>query len=271
MENTEEDSPVSTTLHGRIALVTGATGYLGRELSFALGRAGAKVLINGRSANTCNALVSEMADQGFEAEAAPFDLTDEAAVEDFFVAYGDDRALHILVNNAYSGKGGNMETSTSDDFRSAYEINVIAAHRLMQRMLPNLRLAVRDSGDASIVNIISMYGLVSPDPRNYNTPQGTNPPFYGAAKAGLAQLTRYAAVELGPQGIRSNGVAPGPFPSPQARDAEPALMERLIDRVPLGRLGSANEIGPPVAFLASPGASFVNGAILPIDGGWTTW
>ena len=212
-----------------------------------------------------------MIGMGLKAETASFDLTDEEAVAAFSTAFGDDRALHVLVNNAHSGRGGTVETATSDDFRATYEINVVAAHRMMQRMLPHFRQAVRDSGDASIVNVISMYGLVSPDPRNYDSPQGTNPPFYGAAKAGLAQLTRYAAVELGPQGIRCNGVAPGPFPSQQVQETAPELMACLADRVPLGRLGTAAEIGPPVAFLASPGASFVNGAILPVDGGWTVW
>lgn len=262
---------MNTSLQGRNALVTGATGYLGREIAFALGNAGANVLINGRSTDACNALVSEMKQRGLGAEVAAFDLTDEDAVEGFCTTFGDDRALHILVNNAHSGRGGTLETATSKDFHSAYEINVVAAHRLIQLMLPNFHLAVRESDDASIVNIISMYGLVSPDPRNYDSPQGTSPPFYGAAKAALAQLTRYAAIELGPQGIRCNGVAPGPFPSPQVHQSAPAMIERLTSRVPLGRLGCATEIGPPVSFLASPGASFINGAILPVDGGWTAW
>lgn len=267
----KKDNAVNTSLHGRMALVTGATGYLGREIALALGTAGATVLVNGRSAEACNALVAELKKQGLGAESASFDLTEEDAVEDYFAEYGDDRALHILVNNAHSGRGGTLETATSDDFRLVYEINVVAAHRLMQRVLPHLRLAVQESGDASIVNVISMYGLVSPDLRNYDSPEGTNPPFYGAAKAGLAQLTRYAAVEFGRQGIRCNGVSPGPFPSPQARERTPETMQRLTDRVPLGRLGRGCEIGPPISFLASPGASFITGAILPVDGGWTAW
>jgi len=259
------------SLDGRTALITGATGYLGREIALALGNAGATVLVNARSPENCNALVAELRAQGLSADAAIFDLTDEVAVENYFAGFGNARPLHILVNNAHSGGGGTLATARAEEFRAVYEINVVAAHRMMQLALPHFRLAVAQSGDASIINVISMYGLVSPDLRNYDTAQGTNPPFYGAAKAGLAQLTRYAAVEFGPQGIRCNGVAPGPFPSPQARDGAPALMERLTERVPLGRLGRAREIGPPISFLASPGASFITGAILPVDGGWTAW
>lgn len=259
------------SLAGRTALVTGATGYLGREIAWALGTAGATVLVNARSRETCDALVSELRGKGLSAETAIFDLTDEVAVYNYFSGFGNERPLHVLVNNAHAGGGGTLATAKAEEFRAVYEINVVAAHRMMQLAIPNFRLAVARSGDASIVNVISMYGLVSPDPRNYDTAKGTNPPFYGSAKAGLAQLTRYAAVELAPQGIRCNGVAPGPFPSPQARDSAPALTKRLTDRVPLGRLGNAKEIGPPIVFLASPGASFITGAILPVDGGWTAW
>lgn len=262
---------MSASLCGRVALVTGATGFLGREIAFALGAAGATVLINGRFGKSCDKLVAHLQERGLQAEAANFDLTDEQAVETFFRSFGRNRPLHILVNNAHSGRGGSLETATSEDFRSTYEINVVAAHRLIKLAIPHLRLAAVESGDASIINLISMYGLVSPDPRNYDSPEETNPPFYGAAKAGLAQLTRYAAVELGSQGIRCNAVAPGPFPSPDAYERAPALMQRLVDRVPLGRLGRAAEVAAPISFLASPAASFITGAILPVDGGWTAW
>jgi NAD(P)-dependent dehydrogenase (short-subunit alcohol dehydrogenase family) len=262
---------LSVALKGRTALVTGATGNLGREITWALGKAGAKVLVNSRSAKKSDFFVSELIDYGIHAEAAVFDLLDGDAVEEYARKLGPDLPLHILINNAHAGRGGTFKTSTAQDFRSVYEINVVAAHRLMQLVLPNMELAVKQSGDAAIVNIISMYGLVSPDPRNYEYAETTSPPFYGSAKAALAQLTRYIASELGPKGIRCNAVAPGPFPSINAQQDAPELMRRLINRVPLGRLGSPAEIGPPILFLASPDSSFITGSILPVDGGWTIW
>src|SRR5690606_10873889 len=100
----------------------------------------------------------------------------------------------------------------SDSYKLGYDVTVIAAHNLIKSSLANLRLAVKQRGGASVINMASMYALVSPDSRIYDSPSGVNPPFYGAAKAALLQMTRYAACEFGPEGIRVNAISPGPFP-----------------------------------------------------------
>jgi NAD(P)-dependent dehydrogenase (short-subunit alcohol dehydrogenase family) len=177
----------------------------------------------------------------------------------------------VLINNAYAGGGGTILTTESDQYRQSFEVTLVAAHNLLRAVLPALRLGVEQSGDASVINVASMYGLVSPDLRIYDSAKGANPPFYGAAKAALIQWTRYAACELGPQGIRVNSISPGPFPSDDVKQTAPDFVERLAKRVPLGRVGIATEIQGPVLFLASPAASYVNGANLVVDGGWTAW
>jgi len=258
-------------LDGRTALVTGGAGYLGQAMCLALAESGAHVLVNSRRAATCEDFVDRLTARGLSASPAIFDVTDAAAVDGFLADRRPETPLHILVNNASSGRGGTVETATDSDYANAYDIAVIAAQRLIRGLLPALREARRQDGDAAIVNIASMYGVVSPELRNYDSVQGSNPPFYGAAKAGLIHLTRYAACEFAPEGIRCNAIAPGPFPNPKTQRDLPDMVARLVARVPMGRIGDAAEIAGPVTFLASPAASYVTGAIIPVDGGWTAW
>jgi NAD(P)-dependent dehydrogenase (short-subunit alcohol dehydrogenase family) len=116
-----------------------------------------------------------------------------------------------------------------------------------------------------------MYGLVSPDPRIYEGKFPVNPVDYGAAKAGVLQMVRYQAVMWGPRGVRVNAVVPGPFPNPAGMGAQSWFIERLGQRVPLGRVGRAEEIVGAVVFLASDSASYVTGTTVVVDGGWTAW
>ncbi len=257
-------------LTGKVALVTGATGYLGIEMSRALGRAGATVLVNSRSTEKAEILADQLSNEGIKARSAAFDIRDDTALSAFADTLSGS-PLHILVNNAYGGPGGTIKSSGLDDFQHAYDIVVVAAHRMLKALLPHLQRAQIESGDASVINIASMYGLVSPDLRVYPSPEGSNPPFYGAAKAALVQYSRYAACEFGVAGIRVNAVAPGPFPSLKVQKDQPEFVQKLATKVPMGRIGSAHEIGGPIVFLASSDSSFVTGSVLPVDGGWTSW
>lgn len=258
------------SLTGKSILVTGAYGYLGRAMVSDLARAGAHVFVNGRSPEKCLAMAEEVRELGFLASAAAFDVTDDEQVARFFEDL-DGAPLDGLVNNAFSGRGGTVETLTETAYGEAYEVTVTAAHRLIRAGLPNLRQAAAQSGYASVVNVASMYGLVSPVHRNYGHPDQTNPPSYGAAKAGLIQFTRYAACEFGHESVRINALAPGPFPSDVVRGADPGFVDRLALSVPMRRVGDAQELSGPVIFLLSEASSFVNGAILSVDGGWTSW
>jgi NAD(P)-dependent dehydrogenase (short-subunit alcohol dehydrogenase family) len=175
----------------------------------------------------------------------------------------------VLVNNAHAGRSGSFASATPADFASAVAQSAAAAHALITAALPLLRAAAAD-GSPSVINVASMYGMVSPDPRNYAAAALENPPDYGAAKAGLLQLTRHAATHLAPDGVRVNAISPGPFPA-AAPDDDPELIERLARRVPLGRVGRPEELRTAVLFLASPASTFVTGANIVVDGGWTAW
>lgn len=258
------------SLKGKTALVTGATGYLGASMAFIFAEAGAKVLVNSRSYENCNKLVAKLRACGHEADSAVFDVTAPHEVSSFAESLRNE-ALHVLVNNAYIGGAGSVKCSNTESYEASYEVTILASHRLLKAVLPNMHLAVKQCGDASVINIASMYALVSPDQRIYESAHVVNPPFYGAAKAALLQWTRYAACEFGKEGIRINAVSPGPFPSLAVQEANPDFINRLIEKVPMGRIGSSNEIKGPMLFLASSAASFVNGENIVVDGGWTCW
>lgn len=258
------------SLKGKTALVTGATGYLGREISFILAEAGATVFVNARSQRQCELLVEEMRAQGLLAECASFDVTSECAVKKF-TSELSQLAVDILVNNAYAGGAGSVELANPEDYLKSFDVAVISSHRLVKGLLANLRTAVKKHGDASIINIASMYSLVSPDLSIYETPSHANPPFYGAAKAALLNWTRYSACEFGKEGIRVNAISPGPFPSKVVQQTQPLFVSSLAKKVPLRRVGTSSEIRGAVLYLASSASSYVTGSNLVIDGGWTCW
>jgi|TARA_B110000902_G_scaffold53141_1_gene61749 NAD(P)-dependent dehydrogenase (short-subunit alcohol dehydrogenase family) len=257
-------------LKDKIALVTGATGHLGQEMAIGLASAGAHVLVNSRSKEKAKKTVLLIKKLGLSAETACFDVTKNKAVDIFFSKYKDK--LNVLVNNAYLGSGyGTIKTSSTEQFRKSYEVSLVASHNLIRSSLASLRKAVLKDGDASVINISSIYGIISPELSLYSSVKKPSTPFYGAAKAALIQYTKYAAVEFGKEKIRVNAISPGPFPSLEVQKKDPSLIKRLSKKVSLNRIGKESELRGPVIFLASDASSYVNGANLVVDGGWTAW
>jgi NAD(P)-dependent dehydrogenase (short-subunit alcohol dehydrogenase family) len=256
------------SLTGRVSVVTGATSHLGKTMARCLAELGSKVYLVGRNDELLEQLCHELKSNGLLAVSAPFDVTDASETSDFLrMLTTDEGRLDVLVNSA---NGTGLAESSADRFHAAYEVAVVAVHRLVTCSLPLLQSAVEKVGSASIINIASMYGVVSPDFRVY---EDSPPSFahYGAAKAGMIQLTRYLACELGAKAIRVNAISPGPFPSPHSQEHFPKLMQNLKAKVPLGRLGEPAEISGAIAYLASDASRFVTGINLPVDGGWTAW
>ncbi len=258
------------SVEGKNLLLTGAGGYLGSAMTRLLIAGGAHVIGVGRNEERLRSLQEELGPGASRFQPLVLDISNEKGMEKAFGAL-DIPKLDGLINNAAIGKTGSLRLADKATYMNIYDVLVASVAASMRLLLPALQKAVQASGSASIVNVSSMYGIVSPDPRVYDTEAGCNPPFYGAAKAALLQLTRYAACEFGPLGIRTNAISPGPFPSIDAQQANPAFIKRLANRVPLGRIGQPNEAAGVVAFLVSDASRYVNGANISVDGGWTAW
>jgi NAD(P)-dependent dehydrogenase (short-subunit alcohol dehydrogenase family) len=249
-------------LRGKVAVVTGATGRLGPVMAEALAGAGATTWLVGRDQGRLDALAAKVGGRPFRCDVT---VDDDVAALGTALREAGGR-LDVLVHNAHVGRGGSLRSARPADYLEAADLAFGAFQRLLDATRDLLVTAAADSSP-SVITVASMYGLVSPKPHLYDTPEAGNPPYYGAVKAGLVQLTRYAAVELGPSGVRVNCVTPGAFPG----GGDPGLLARLGQQTPLGRVGDPAEIATSVLFLASPRSSYVTGTNVVVDGGWTAW
>jgi gluconate 5-dehydrogenase len=241
------------SLTGRRALVSGAGRGLGREIAKALASAGAHVWLNGRQTAPLQEAVDEMRAAGLSAETAPFDVTDNAAVEAWFESQPD--GIDILVNNATLRDRRPTADLTPDAVQELIEVNALAAYRLTRQAAPGMVAR----GRGAVLNITSIAGPLA----------GGADAGYTLAKGGLAAMTRSHAVEFARQGIRVNAIAPGFFAT-EANEAwtdNPDVTAYLKSRSPMGRWADPREIGGAAVFLCSDAASFITGHTLVVDGG----
>lgn len=264
-------------LHGRAAVITGGAGLLGREFSRALAEAGAKVVIADQNPAAAAEVVAMLAQSGAVAVAIETDVTRRESVTAM-----TDRVLRefgsfdILINCAaidpkigasrFASHSGRFEDYPIEAWRDSLEVNLTGAFLACQAAARPMM----SQGRGVIVNLCSTYGLVGPDQRIYQEPgepEQFKPPDYSVAKAGLLGLTRYLATYFAGKGIRVNALTPGGVRA----DQDPGFVQRYSSRTLLGRMADRDELNGALLFLASDASSYMTGANLVVDGGWTAW
>lgn len=254
-------------LSEKIAVVTGGYGHLGSAMVEVLNKYGAKVIVAGRSEDKFDVRFGNQ-------ENIYFEYCDILQNDSFKNLYANIHhqfgKIDIVVNNAHTAKGKDQEQMNDEEWNYTLEGVLGTIHKSIREIIPYMK----GQRFGKIINISSMYGIVSPDFRLYegdSLEKYTNPPHYGAAKAGLIQLTKYYAVYLGKYNIQVNAISPGPFPKMSIQKESPDFIMRLASRNPLGKIGKPEDLGGALLLLSSEGSDFITGQNIIVDGGWTIW
>jgi 3-oxoacyl-[acyl-carrier protein] reductase len=248
---------IDKALSGRVALVTGASRGIGRAIAVALGRRGAKVIVNYASReDAARETAAAVEAAGGQAVIAAFDVANSAAVTEAVKALGKEHGgLDILVNNAGVAVNGLLMRFSDEQWAKTMNTNLAGAFHCT-RAAASFLLRAKDAG--RIVNITSVVGEMG------NGGQAA----YAASKAGLIGLTMSTARELSSRGVTCNAVAPGFIETDMTAEHLPEVQRaKLVEQIPLGRIGKAEDVGDAVAFLAGPEAAYVTGQVLRVNGG----
>ena len=246
-------------LDGQVAVVTGGSKGIGRQIALALAEAGADVAVSARGREDLERTASDIEALGRRALAVPADLSDTASIEDLVArAKGEFGGLDIWVNNAGAAPFmASIDSMRPEGFEKYFRINFLSAFHAMRLAAPVL--IARGSG--CVLNVASVAAYVASPGLSY----------YGPAKAALVNLTRTAALEWASSGIRVNALAPGWIETDMNAGGRqnPDWNRRVLSQIPLGRWGRPEDVAAAALFLCSPAASWITGTVLVVDGGQT--
>lgn len=266
------------SLEGRVALVTGGAGLLGRQFTRALGEAGASVVVADLDINAAQSHVDLLSGEDIQALAVEVDITDPDSVSQMVKdAVEKFSRLDVLVNSAALDPKfdpQNLEAQSDNAFetyplaawQNAVDVNLTGMFLSCQAVAR--QMVFQNYG--VIINICSTYGLVGPDQRIYVRPDGFEqfkPAYYSVTKAGVLGLTRYLATYYAGKPIRVNALTPGGI----FNQHDEVFLKAYSARTVMGRMAHLDEMNGAVVFLASEASSYMTGANLIVDGGWTAW
>lgn len=251
-------------LGGRVAIVTGgASERFGTQIVEALAEAGAFVVLTSRDRRKAGKRAEEHRGRGLSVEGEELELTSEESVMGLVRTVLERRGrVDILFNAAAAVHIEPFETVSLEDWNHVLAVNITGTMLMSRAVAP----AMLERGEGVIVNVSSIYGLVSPDQRIYGDSGLNNPLVYGATKASVIQMTRFMATCWAPR-IRVNCITPGGFFSGQ----DPKFVHNYVERTPLGRMAGPEDLKGAAVYLASDASAWVTGHNLVVDGGWTIW
>jgi gluconate 5-dehydrogenase len=256
------------SLKGKIAFIPGGAGYLGEAICETLAELGAALYIASRSKDKCVAYAKRLAEKyTIETMGSGLDITNiESIRENINSCINKFGQIDILVNDAWSGNKNTFDSISYEDWN--YDINVClnGVFYTIKEVVPYLQKT-----RGVILNIASMYGHVAPDYKIYDGEKYANPPSYGAAKAGVIQLTKYLSSFLSEKKIRVNAISPGPFPFRSTQEENKEFIKKLADKNIIGRIGEPDDLKGVVALLCSDASKYMTGQNICVDGGWAIW